>query len=294
MYKYDYLTNKKSRKNPYMAEKAQIISIEEEAPNIMSFKLKCKENSKLYDFIPGQFAIWSLLGVGEAPFSYSSSPINKEFIQFTIHKTGRVTNAIFKFNIGDFVSIRGPYGNGFPMDKMLGKNLIFVMGGIGAAPLRSVLNYVLTQKSIDRSNFGNIFILHGARTPELMLFRNEFELHVSNPEIDCFMTIDTLQNNSSWSHNVGVVTTLFEKIDFGKIEIDKTVVLICGPPVMYKFVIGKLDDLGIPQNQIYMTMERRMKCGIGFCGHCAIDYVYTCMDGPVFTYWDAKYLEELI
>lgn len=276
--------------NPYLPVNAKILNIIDEAPDIKTFRIKLIQNHEQFRFKPGQFAIWSVPGLGEAPFSFSSGPHIKHYIDFTIHKIGTLTSIIFELNIGDIVGIRGPYGNGFPVEKFVGKNLVFIMGGIGAAPLKGVLGYILYY----RTEFKEIKILHGAREPKLLLFKKYFKKLTKDVSVDCQLTVDTVGENNSWDHNVGVVTTLFENISENDLDPSETIVMICGPPVMYKFVIRALEKYKIPQNQIYMTLERRMKCGLGLCGHCAIDYVYTCVEGPVFTLWDARYMKELI
>lgn len=276
--------------NPYLPVNARILDIIDEAPDIKTFRIKLLNGHETFAFKPGQFAIWSLPGVGEAPFSFSSAPHIKHYLDFTIHKIGTLTSTIFGLKVGDVVGIRGPYGNGFPIEKFVGKNLVLVMGGIGAAPLKGVLDNVLYY----RTEFENIKILHGAREPELLLFKDYFFKLVSDETVDCRLTVDTVGDNYLWKHNVGVVTTLLDNITEDEINSTETIVMICGPPIMYKFVIAALEKYKIPQNQIYMTLERRMKCGLGLCGHCAIDYVYTCVEGPVFTLWDARYLKEMI
>jgi sulfhydrogenase subunit gamma (sulfur reductase) len=277
--------------NPFQPRLATIIDIKDEAPNVRTFRIAFNDK-KEYNFLPGQFAIWSIPGVGEAPFSYSSSPHIKDYLDFTILKTGRLTSLLFQKQIGDKIGLRGSYGNGFPIKKFKGKDLLFIMGGIGAAPLKGVLDYVLYH----RKYFNKITVLHGARTPELMLFKEYFHELIESNLIECFLTVDSLKEGQkkNWTHNVGVVTTLIEKIPEKHWSDNKTMVMICGPPIMYKFVIKSLEKYHIPQNHIFMTLERRMRCGLGFCGHCAIDYVYTCIEGPVFTLWDARYMKELI
>jgi sulfhydrogenase subunit gamma (sulfur reductase) len=170
---------------------------------------------------------------------------------------------------------------------MRGKDIIFVMGGLGAAPLRSVLLYCLD----NRDQFGTISLLYGSKKPDDMIFRDEFIALKQREDLECLLTVDC-DDTGCWGHNVGVVTTLFPCLK--SVDPDNTFAVVCGPPVMYKFVIKELLALKIPKHQILMTLERRMKCGVGKCGHCAIDYIYTCLDGPVFTYWDVIHMRELI
>ncbi len=279
--------------NPYLAHETRIKKIIDETAHVKTFVMENIDGqyNPAFDFIPGQFAIWSLPGIGEAPFSYSchGDSENKE-MQFTIHKIGSVTSAIFKYQVGDIVEIRGPYGNGFPMDSLIDKDLIFIMGGIGAAPLRGVLHHVLEFSE----SYGNICVLHGAKTPQDMVFKEEFLGLAGHETVRCLLTVDNIPEDDSWEHSVGVVTDLFNQNRYDDIDPSKTIAMICGPPIMYKFVIMELEKLNIPQDQILMTLERRMKCGIGKCGHCAIDGEYACTDGPVFNYWDAKSTKEMI
>jgi len=170
---------------------------------------------------------------------------------------------------------------------MQGKDIIIVVGGLGAAPLRSVLLYCLDNRDL----FGRISVLYGAKRPAEMIFREEYFDLKKRGDLECHLAVDA-DDTGQWPENIGVVTTLFPKLK--EVNAVNTYALVCGPPVMYKFVIRELIKLNIPKHQILMTLERRMKCGVGKCGHCAIDYIYTCLDGPVFTYWDVLHMRELI
>ena len=194
---------------------------------------------------------------------------------------------IFNLKENDLVGLRGPYGTGFPVEKMQGKDIVIVMGGLGAAPLRSVLLYCLD----NRDQFGRVILLHGAKRPGEMLFREEQLELKRRDDLECFLTVDA-DDTGQWTEDTGVVTTLFSGLE--NINPENTIGLVCGPPVMYKFVLQEFLKLEIPKDQILMTLERRMKCGVGKCGHCAIDYIYTCLDGPVFSYWDVIHMRELI
>jgi len=240
-----------------------------------------------FNYKPGQFVMVSLPNVGEAPFSISSTPTRPGLLEFCIRNAGSLTGSIFRLKENAAVGVRGPYGNGFPIDDMTGKDVMLIMGGLGAAPLRSVLLYCLD----NRDRFGTLTLLYGSKNPNEMIFRDEFLSLKQRDDLDCFLTVDS-DDTGCWTEKVGVVTTLFDCLD--KVDPQNTYALVCGPPVMYKFVIQKLLNINIPKNQILMTLERRMKCGVGKCGHCAIDYVYTCLDGPVFSYWDVIHMRELI
>lgn len=245
------------------------------------------EEALKFNYRPGQFLMMSLPGEGEAPFSISSTPSRPGMLEFCIRKTGTLTETLFGLKENQTVGVRGPYGNGFPMEKMEGKDIMIVAGGLGAAPLRSLLLYVLD----NRDRFGKLTYLHGAKTPGEMLFREEFMQLKEREDLNCLLTVDK-DDTGKWSERVGLITTLFK--DLGPIDAKNTYAVVCGPPVMYKFVMEHLVKRNIPKHQILMTLERRMKCGVGKCGHCAIEYLYTCIDGPVFSWWDVLHMKELI
>ena len=275
--------------NPFLPEPARIVRTYYLTEDVKFFQVRIVDMEKAlsFNYRPGQFAMISVVGAGEAPFSISSTPSRPGLLEFCIRKAGTVTNALFRMKENDLIGFRGPYGNGVPVEKMKDKDIIIVVGGLGAAPLRSVLLYSLD----NRDQFRRISLLHGAKKPAEMIFREEFFALKQREDLECHLVVDE-DDTGTWTENIGVVTTLFSLLK----EIDpvNTYALVCGPPVMYKFVIKELVKLNIPKDQILMTLERRMKCGIGKCGHCAIDYIYTCLDGPVFTYWDVIHMRELI
>jgi len=238
-------------------------------------------------YVPGQFVLVSIPGEGEAPFCLSSTPSRPGLLEFCIRKMGTLTSTLFQMKENQTIGIRGPYGNGFPIDKMEGKDVMIVAGGMGAAPLRSLLLYMLD----NRDRFGDITYLHGAKNPGDMLFLEEFRQLKEREDLNCLLAVDK-DDTGTWTDKVGLITTLFK--DLKPIEAKDTFAAVCGPPVMYKFVMEHLVKLGIPKHQILMTLERRMKCGVGKCGHCAIEYLYTCIDGPVFSWWDVLHMKELI
>ncbi|TET70549.1 MAG: hypothetical protein E3J44_05835 [Candidatus Aminicenantes bacterium] len=275
--------------NPFLPEPARIVRTYYLTEDVKFFQVRIVDMEKAHSFNyrPGQFAMISVVGAGEAPFSISSTPSRPGLLEFCIRKAGAVTNALFRMKENDLIGFRGPYGNGVPVEKMKDKDIIIVVGGLGAAPLRSVLLYSLD----NRDQFRRISLLHGAKKPAEMIFREEFFALKQREDLECHLVVDE-DDTGTWTENIGVVTTLFSLLK----EIDpvNTYALVCGPPIMYKFVIKELVKLNIPKDQILMTLERRMKCGVGKCGHCAIDYIYTCLDGPVFTYWDVIHMRELI
>ena len=275
--------------NPFLPEPARIVRTYYLTEDVKFFQVRIVDMEKAlsFNYSPGQFGMISVLGTGDAPFSISSTPSRPGLLEFCIRKAGAVTNALFRMKENSLIGFRGPYGNGFPIEKMKDKDIIIIVGGLGVAPLRSVLLYCLD----NRDQFRRVSLLHGAKKPAEMIFREEFFALKQREDLECHLSVDK-DDTGKWTENIGVVTTLFSLLE--EIDPANTYALVCGPPVMYKFVIKELVNLNIPKDQILMTLERRMKCGIGKCGHCAIDYIYTCLDGPVFTYWDVIHMRELI
>jgi len=276
-------------RNPYFSEPARIVRKYELAKDVRFFQIRFidRDRALSFNYKPGQFMMFSIPGAGEAPFSISSTPSRPGLLEFCIRKAGGLTEALFGCKENDRIEMRLPYGNGFHNDKMKGYDILIIMGGLGAAPLRSLLLYVLDNREL----FGRLHLLCGAKRPKDMLFRREFFEFIGREDIDCLLTVDK-DNTGKWPCYTGFVTSLFDKIE--DIKPENTYTCVCGPPVMYEFVLEKLDKLNMPKHQIMMTLERRMKCGIGKCGHCAIEDIYICMDGPVFTYWDVLHMKELI
>ncbi|MDZ7859787.1 MAG: FAD/NAD(P)-binding protein [Candidatus Krumholzibacteriota bacterium] len=230
---------------------------------------------------PGQFAEVSIPGIGEAPISISSSSTRSDTFEMVVRNVGNVSNGMHQLSKGDKIGIRGPFGKGFPVEEdMKGKDLLFICGGIGLVPVRSAIQHVLD----NRSDYGSISILFGAKSPSERLFVDELAEWKEDDKIDCFMeTVD--KGDESWAGNVGLITTCIPKVDH---DISNTKVIICGPPVMYKFVLIELEKLGFSHDDIFVSLERRMKCGVGLCGHCQINGYYVCQDGPVFKYSDIE------
>ncbi|MBN2030163.1 FAD/NAD(P)-binding protein [bacterium] len=284
------MTGLTALKNAYLPESMRLIRRYPLIEGVHFFQVRAVDMTRALslDYLPGQFMMVSIPGIGEAPFSISSTPSRPGLLEFGIRRVGRVTNAIFQLKENQIIGVRGPYGNGFPVEKIKGNDLIIVMGGLGAIPLRSLLLYALD----NRDQFGNIYLLHGAKTPSEMLFREEFLNFRYRDDLTCLLTVDQ-DDTGKWPCYTGLVTRLFQQLT--DIIPQKTYVAVCGPPVMYKFVVAELLKLNIPKHQILMTLERRMKCGVGKCGHCIIGgYIYTCVDGPIFTYWDVIHMKGLI
>ena len=275
--------------NPFLPVPARIVRTYPLTEDVNFFQIRIADMEKAlaFRYQTGQFAMISVRGAGEAPFSISSSPSRPGLLEFCIRKTGTVTDALFRLKENDLIGLRAPYGKGFPVDKMRNKDILIVMGGLGAAPLRSVLLYCLD----NRDQFGRVILLHGAKKPDDMLLREEFLSLKRREDLECYLTVDE-DDTGKWTEDIGVVTKLYSKLK--DINPENTYGLVCGPPIMYKFVLKEMLKINIPRDQILMTLERRMKCGVGKCGHCAIDYIYTCLDGPVFTYWDVIHMRELI
>ncbi len=251
-----------------------ITDIREETPDVKTFRVNAPGGGKLFEHMPGQCAMVCAPGVSEAMFSITSSPTNKEYQEFSIKRCGELTDCLHTMQVGDEITVRGPYGNHFPVETELkGKNLLFVAGGIGLAPLRSVINYCLD----NRENYGTIDILYGSRSADDLVRREEMEqVWAKAPNVNVYMTIDRPQDG--WSGHVGFVPDYLKEVGF---TADK-IALVCGPPIMIKFVLQKLTEMGFSREQVYTTLELRMKCGIGKCGRCNIGTKYVCKDGPVF------------
>ena len=274
--------------NIYQPSLARIVRILPQIKDHRLFQLRFEDSEMRQSFTyrPGQFVELSLIGTGEAPISISSSPTRPEVIDLCVRKIGRVTEALFRLPLNSLVGLRGPYGNGFPVAEMEKNNLLIIAGGLGMAPLRSLLWYALD----NRSKFKEIILMLGARISEEMLFKYELLSLLDRTDMKCLLTVDK-DEEGIWPAQVGVVTKLFDAVE---VDPEITYAAVCGPPIMYKFVLRKLLERNFPKDRILMSLERRMKCGVGKCGHCSIGYKYTCIDGPIFTYWDAVNLPEMI
>ncbi len=234
---------------------------------------------------PGQFVQVSVFGYGEAPISICSSPTKAPVFELTVRRAGRLTNKLHEMVAGNDLGIRGPYGNGFDVTPFIQKDVLFVCGGIGLAPLKSLIDYTLAK----REKFGRLIILYGTKNPQEILFRKEIEEWSQRGDVEFHMTVD--RADKDWQGKVGVITTLIPPL---QLDSENTMVTVVGPPVMYKYVLLSLKGKRIPDDNIYLSLERRMKCGLGKCGHCQINKCYVCQDGPVFNYRHIRQLEEAI
>jgi sulfite reductase subunit B len=237
------------------------------------------------DHDPGQFVEVSLFGVGEAPNSICSSPTRLDSFELCVRKAGRFTEKLHQLKVGDEVGIRGPFGVGFPVVPLEGNDVLLIAGGLGIAPLRSLINYIVD----NRRDFGKVDILLGCRDPESMLFSGELKDWDRRLDLNFCCSVD--QAAPDWHGNIGLLTALIPGVTLDPL---KTFAVACGPPVMYRFVVDELLKKGIPESHIYLSLERHMKCGLGKCGHCQIHDVYCCQDGPVFNYSWAKKIKGAI
>lgn len=269
----------------YIPTPSRIIGVKDLTEHEKLFTLELPHHYSL-NHRPGQFVEVSVMGIGEAPISITSSPsrTNSRF-ELCIRRVGDLTNAIHQLKKGDLIGIRGPFGRGFPFERFRGKDLLFVPGGLGMAPLRSLINEVLD----DRGKYGRISILYGARTPSDLLFKDELAEWRDRSDVDLHVTVD--RPDETWTGNIGVITKLFKNLT---LHARNTVAVVVGPPVMYRFVLMELLGKGIAEGNIWFSFERRMKCGVGKCGHCQLQHIYTCQEGPSFSYADIKHLEEAL
>jgi NAD(P)H-flavin reductase/formate hydrogenlyase subunit 6/NADH:ubiquinone oxidoreductase subunit I len=250
------------------------------------FEIRLDDKSEL-NHKPGQFVEVSVFGIGEAPISLSSSPTKKETFEVCVRKLGNVTSKLHQLNVGDKVGIRGPFGNGFDVEVLKDRDLLFIAGGLGIAPLRSLINFVFD----NRKDYGRVFLLYGCKEPKELLFGDELAMVTSKENVEFKPTVNWCPENEVWNGNIGVITTLIPQVSF---DPEKTIALLCGPPIMYKFVIADLKKRNVPDDHIIMSLERRMKCGVGKCGHCQINHIYVCKDGPVFNYSKIKGVPEAL
>lgn len=247
------------------------------------FKIGLPDGREL-DYRPGQFVQVSVIGAGEAPISISSSPTRGPDLELTVRKTGKVTTALHRLKEGDTVGIRGPFGTFFDIDRFKGKNLLLIPGGLGLAPMRSLIQYVIDTRDLYR----DVTIAYGTKCPEEILFPEEIESWKRMAGLTVRQAVDVC--SPSWTGPVGLITTLIPPLDIEP----PTIVVIIGPPVMYKFVILELDKKKVPHENIVVSLERYMKCGVGKCGHCTIEHLYCCLDGPVFWLNEIEHLKRAL
>lgn len=291
-----YLTAEKPRRmwgvtdqvgdNLYIPKMAAIDRIIDETPDTKTFRLRLTDESfaRSFEWEPGQFVEVTVLGSGEAPIGFASDPSDKAFFEITVVERGKVTKAMHRLSVGDHVGIRGPFGNCWPLESIKGRDIVVVSGGCGLAPLRPALLHILN----NRDDYGELWLLYGARTPEDRNFQFDLENWAKRDDLHLLESVDS--SDGQWKGNVGVVTTLLDSV---KADPKSAVALICGPPIMIKFVTMGLLKMGFSDDRIVTSLERYMKCGVGKCGHCCINHVYICTEGPVFTFRQMRDLPEL-
>jgi NAD(P)H-flavin reductase len=264
-----------STMDPMIPHSYRILRVIKETHDTFTLELKSIEKNGTFSFAPGQFNMLYIAGIGEVPISISGDPAKNSSLLHTIRAVGNVTKEMAKLKRSDVIGLRGPFGKKWPVKEAEGNDVLLVAGGIGLAPLRPVIYQILSK----REYFGKIILLYGTRTPEDILFRKELEKLKSRLDIDIHVTVD--RATRAWNGNVGVVTTLIQRAPFDPIN---TIAMICGPEIMMRFTIIELSRRGVANENIYVTMERNMKCAIGFCGHCQYGAEFICKDGPVFRY----------
>ncbi len=265
--------------NPYRPYPARIeeVIVETEDGNLKSFRIVLEDEADMaaWSHVPGQFAMLSLAGKGEIPIGIASSPTERDHLLFTVNRAGVVTTALHQMEAGDPIGVRGPLGNGFPVaSELKGKNIVIIAGGFAFTTLRATLIYMLEH----RSDYGEITVIYGARTPGMLLYKDELAKWQERDDLNLHITVD--REAPGWNGLVGFVPTIAGQV---KPSPENAAALICGPPIMIKFTMPPLEEIGWRDEQVYLSLENRMKCGIGICGHCNVGPVYVCKDGPVFT-----------
>ncbi|MFC2067448.1 FAD/NAD(P)-binding protein [Chloroflexota bacterium] len=268
-------------KNPYLPLLTRIekIVVETDDSSIKTFCLSIlnKEEETNFNYIPGQFAELSILGKGEAPFGIASSPTQLGHLEFTVNKIGLVTTALHNMETGGIIGIRGPLGNGYPLQKLNGQNIVMIGGGFGFSTLRSLTNFILDKEN--RQDFANMTIIYGARRPGLVLYKDDLEEWRKRSDLNLHITVDS--DDEEWTGSVGLIPNITNKIAPSS---KNAYAIICGPPAMIKFTLPVIKELGFPPERILLSLEMKMKCGLGMCGRCNIGSKYVCRDGPVFSY----------
>ncbi|MFY9268368.1 MAG: FAD/NAD(P)-binding protein [Candidatus Manganitrophaceae bacterium] len=265
------------QQHPLLPQQAEIVEKRREARGVYTYRLRlCDETiRRSYRFLPGQFNMVYLFGVGEVPISIVSDPSDPELLDHTIRIVGNVTDGLERLGKGEIIGLRGPYGSAWPLKEAEGKEVIIVTGGLGCAPVVSVINYIVQR----RDAFGRLKILHGVKTPKDLLYRERFRAWKSIPNTEVYLTVD--HPDRQWRYSVGVVTNLFSQIE---VDLEKSLVMMCGPEIMMRYATRDLIGQGLSPERIYVSLERNMKCAVAFCGHCQLGPVFLCREGPVFRY----------
>ena len=269
--------------SPYLPREAKIADTKKFTDKEAWLRLELTDGRGV-EYSPGQFMEVGIFGVGEAPISICSAPGRRDDLEMCIRAVGDVTDAVHRLGRGDTLGLRGPFGNGYDMTKVEGRDLLFVAGGLGLAPCRSFILDALNH----RGKYNRVTILYGARTPKDLLFADDLKAWAGRGDCEFLVTVDRPDEN--WKGNKGVITTLFRKI--AKVDPSNTAAFIIGPPIMFKFAVLEALAMGLRKTNIYCSLERRMKCGLGKCGHCQIRNVYVCQEGPIFNYGEVMRLRE--
>ena len=274
-------------KDPYLRDEAIIVNIKPETKDTKTYTMSFVDKSlqEKFSFVPGQFILISILGVGEAAFSLSSNPLDTETFATTIRKVGSLTGILDKCQIGDKLRVGGPFGHGWPVNSVKGKDVLLIAGGLGLLPIWPLVHLFRAY----RQDYGNLEILYGAHSPEDCLFIDKYQTIRNIKDTYFTLTVDTVPGEK-WEHNIGVVTTLFDRMIT---KPGSSVVLTCGPEIMMRFVVRDLLQKGFTEEEIYVSLERRMRCGFAQCGHCQIGPKFVCTDGPVFRYADIMALPDM-
>ena len=261
--------------DPMLPQPYVVRELLKETQDTFTLKLSPETESNVSSFQPGQFSMLWVFGVGELPISISGDPAEHSRLVYTVRSVGQATNSLVTRTLGEGVGVRGPFGAGWPLEAARNRDVIVVAGGIGLAPLRPVIYNVLNR----RDDYGRLVILYGARSPRDLLYRKELAAWAHHPQTQVLVTVD--YGGMSWRGHVGVVTTLFK---YARLQSSHSVAMVCGPEIMMRFVTRELESHGLNRHDIYLSMERNMKCAIGFCGHCQYGPHFICKDGPVFSY----------
>lgn len=269
--------------DPMLPQPYTVRDVAKETPDTFTLRLEPEIAVKRSSFQPGQFSMLWVFGVGELPISISGDPALQDRLVYTVRSVGQATHALVNRRVGEGVGVRGPFGTGWPAEAARGRDVIVVAGGIGLAPLRPLIHQVLQ----NRDDYGRLLILYGARSPRELLYRKELAAWARNRETQVLVTVD--YGGLGWRGHVGVVTTLFK---YARLQPAPAVAMVCGPEIMMRFVTRELENQGLSRDNIYVSMERNMKCAVGFCGHCQYGPHFICKDGPVFRYEQIRNLLE--
>lgn len=261
--------------DPMLPQPHSVLQVVKETADTFTLTLQALNGAPTAPFQPGQFSMLWVFGVGELPISISGHPSDRNRLVYTVRSVGEATNSLVSREVGEAVGVRGPFGTGWPIQQAEGRDVVVIAGGIGLAPLRPVIYEVLR----NRKQYGRLVILYGARSPRELLFRKELAAWARQSDTQVLVTVD--YGGLSWRGHVGVVTTLFK---YARLQPARSLIFTCGPEIMMRFAARELENLGFARENIYLSMERNMKCAVGFCGHCQYGPHFICKDGPVFSY----------